>query len=122
MNIDKETLNLLIDEISWELENYDSIKINCDELSKKIHSIYDSSLGIEENIENIYEILSKRYISMYENGIKKCDEEINRLTKKLSTSDDNDYLKSLFNTLIDKEMEKKKQITERFERLKSVDK
>ena len=52
MNIDKETLNLLIDEISWELENYDSIKINCDELSKKIHSIYDSSLGIEENIEN----------------------------------------------------------------------
>ena len=59
---------------------------------------------------------------MYENGIKKCDEEINRLTKKLSTSDDNDYLKSLFNTLIDKEMEKKKQITERFERLKSVDK
>jgi len=120
--IDNETLEMLIDEISWELDNYDSIKLDCDELIEKIYSIYNNSLGTEENIKNIYDVLSKRYISEYENGIKKCDEEINSFKTKLSNASNNNYLKNLYTNLINEEIEKKKKITERFETLKSVDK
>ena len=120
--IDNETLEMLIDEISWELDNYDSIKLDCDELIEKIYSIYDNSLSAEENIKNIYDVLSKRYISEYENGIKKCDKEINSFKTKLSNASNNNYLKNLYTNLINEEIEKKKNITERFETLKSVDK
>ncbi len=121
IKIDNETLELLIDELSWELENYDSIVMDRDELIEKICNMYDNSLGTEENIGNIYEVLSKRYISEYENSMEKCIKEINTLKSKLSNVSDNDYLKSLYNKLLSEEIEKKEKITKRFEKLKSVD-
>lgn len=121
IKIDNETLELLIDELSWELENYDSIVMDRDELIKKICNMYDNSLGTEENIGNIYEVLSKRYISEYENSMEKCIKEINTLKSKLSNVSDNNYLKSLYSKLLSEEIEKKEKITKRFEKLKSVD-
>lgn len=120
----KEDINVdfdfLFDEISWELSHYDSIEMDPDLLEEKICKFYDNDLEPDDNIRNIYEIISKRYIANYNEGIKKCNDVIAAYKEKLAKSSNNEYSCNLYNKLIKEETEKIQKIQERFEKLDSL--